>query len=125
MPGETAGIRRRAPPTAHPNDVTSIDLLRIRRGMVKGSRAEIKCDACDGSGSLPVREPELGRKIYPGRCTKCAGKGPDPQARVSTSGASVRSHFDAALRNGCQSETPVKIVAGSQLKTRAGRKKGA
>lgn len=51
----------------------------IRRGMVKGSRAEIKCDACDGSGSLPVREPEPGRKIYPGRCTKCAGKGRIPK----------------------------------------------
>lgn len=37
--------------------------------MIKGSRAEIKCDACDGSGSLLVREPEPGRKIYPGRCT--------------------------------------------------------
>lgn len=47
--------------------------------MVKGSRAEIKCDACDGSGWLPVREPEPGRKIYPGRCTKCAGKGRIPK----------------------------------------------
>lgn len=74
-----SGIRRRAPPTAHPNDVTSIDLLRIRRGMIKGSRAEIKCDACDGSGSLPVREPVPGRNIYPGRCTKCGGKGRIPK----------------------------------------------
>lgn len=68
-----------ARPTAHPKDVTSIDLLCIRRGMIKGSRAEIKCDACNGSGSLPVREPEPGRKIYPGRGTKCARKGRIPK----------------------------------------------
>jgi hypothetical protein len=92
--------------------------------MIKGSRAEIKCDACDGSGSLPVREPEPGRKIYPGRCTKCAGKAGSPSPSEYEWGERPFA-FDAALRNGCQSETPVKIAAGSQLKTRAGRKKGA
>lgn len=37
--------------------------------MTKGSRTEIKCDACDGSGSQPVRQPEpraqdLSRSMY-------------------------------------------------------------
>jgi DnaJ-class molecular chaperone len=39
------------------------------------SQAEIKCDACNGTGAAPAREPSLGRRIYPGRCRKCGGKG--------------------------------------------------
>lgn len=62
--------------------------------MIKGSRAEIKCDACDGSGSLPVRELEPGRKIYPGHCTKCAGKGRIPKPEWGERPFA----FDAALR---------------------------
>lgn len=48
--------------------------------MTKGSRTEIKCDACGGSGSQPVRQPDPGRRIYPARCTKCGGKGRIPKA---------------------------------------------
>jgi hypothetical protein len=36
---------------------------------------EVKCDACGGTGSQPAQEPEAGRRIYPGRCKKCDGKG--------------------------------------------------
>jgi DnaJ-class molecular chaperone len=36
---------------------------------------EVKCDACDGKGYPPVREPVPGRRIYPAPCRKCGGKG--------------------------------------------------
>jgi hypothetical protein len=42
--------------------------------MTNDGSTEIRCDACGGSGSLPVRQPEPDRRIYPGRCTKF-GKG--------------------------------------------------
>lgn len=66
--------------------------------------APIKCDACDGSGSLPVQEPEPGCKIYPGRCTKCGGKGRVPSPSEHERGERPFA-YHAALRNGCQSET--------------------
>jgi DnaJ-class molecular chaperone len=38
--------------------------------------AERKCDACNGTGFLEAKQPaKPGRKIYPPRCPKCAGKG--------------------------------------------------
>ena len=43
--------------------------------MTKSESVEIKCDACNGTGSLPASQPEPGRRIYPGRCAKCRGKG--------------------------------------------------
>ncbi len=39
---------------------------------------EVRRDACGGAGSLPAREPEPGRRTYPGRCVKCGGKGRKP-----------------------------------------------
>jgi hypothetical protein len=42
---------------------------------MKPTRTEVRCNACNGTGSAPTREPEPGRRIYPGRCTKCRGKG--------------------------------------------------
>jgi|APThiThiocy_ev2_2_1041544.scaffolds.fasta_scaffold08955_2 DnaJ-class molecular chaperone len=43
--------------------------------MTKPAAPEIRCDACNGTGSAPAHEPEPGRRIYPGRCKKCGGKG--------------------------------------------------
>jgi DnaJ-class molecular chaperone len=43
--------------------------------MTKLVGLEIRCDACNGTGLTPVHEPEPGRRIYPGRCKKCGGKG--------------------------------------------------
>ncbi|MDU1670285.1 MAG: hypothetical protein E6833_29325, partial [Bradyrhizobium sp.] len=57
-----------------------IDLLGDGSGMTKGRAAEIKCDACDGTGTAPARQPESGRRIFPGRCTKCGGKGRIPKS---------------------------------------------
>lgn len=57
--------------------------------MTKSEVVEIKCDACNGTGSLPASQPELGRRIYPGRCTKCRGKGRVPRPEYSE-GASPR-----------------------------------
>jgi DnaJ-class molecular chaperone len=36
---------------------------------------EVKCDACQGEGHPPPREPSPGRRIYPAPCKKCGGKG--------------------------------------------------
>jgi DnaJ-class molecular chaperone len=37
---------------------------------------EHKCPACNGTGFPAVAQPvRPGRKIYPVRCKKCAGKG--------------------------------------------------
>jgi DnaJ-class molecular chaperone len=41
----------------------------------KRPATEVRCDACNGTGKVPVVEPEPGRRIYPGRCAKCGGKG--------------------------------------------------
>jgi len=48
--------------------------------MRKGSFPEVKCDACGGTGHPPAHETEPGRRIFPGRCTECGGKGRIPQA---------------------------------------------
>jgi DnaJ-class molecular chaperone len=49
--------------------------------MTKGGSAEVKCDACNGSGRQPARETAPGRRIFPGRCAKCGGKGRVPKAK--------------------------------------------
>jgi DnaJ-class molecular chaperone len=37
---------------------------------------EERCPACDGRGAPAVKQPAVpGRKIYPGPCKKCGGKG--------------------------------------------------
>jgi DnaJ-class molecular chaperone len=37
---------------------------------------EIKCEACDGTGLQPVKQPaEPGKRIYSTRCKVCDGKG--------------------------------------------------
>ena len=45
------------------------------RVVTKSDSVEVRCEACNGTGLLPTKEPEPGRRIYPGRCTKCGGKG--------------------------------------------------
>lgn len=47
--------------------------------MSKIGSAEVKCDACNGAGRQPARETERGRRIFPGNCTKCGGKGRIPK----------------------------------------------
>lgn len=47
--------------------------------MRKVGFAEVKYDACHGAGHQPAREIESGRRIFPGRCTKCGGKGRIPK----------------------------------------------
>jgi DnaJ-class molecular chaperone len=38
--------------------------------------AEIRCEACNGTGFPQVKQPKKpGRKIYPAPCRKCGGKG--------------------------------------------------
>jgi hypothetical protein len=59
---------------AAPRHATGDAPFRLGRGMTNDGSTEIRCDACGGSGSLPVRQPEPDRRIYPGRCTKF-GKG--------------------------------------------------
>jgi DnaJ-class molecular chaperone len=37
---------------------------------------ERECSGCNGTGFLAVLQPkELGRRIFPPRCSKCEGKG--------------------------------------------------
>jgi DnaJ-class molecular chaperone len=48
--------------------------------MTKGEKIEDNCEACNGTGAAPVREPKPGRRIYPGRCSKCGGKGRIPKS---------------------------------------------
>jgi DnaJ-class molecular chaperone len=37
---------------------------------------ERKCEACKGTGRSEVKQPtQPGRRIYPAKCTECAGKG--------------------------------------------------
>jgi len=46
--------------------------------MKKGHPRErilVMCNACNGTGFRSAPEPEPGRRIYPGRCRKCGGKG--------------------------------------------------
>jgi hypothetical protein len=33
--------------------------------MKKAKPIEVRCDACGGTGRLPVRQPRPGRRIYP------------------------------------------------------------
>lgn len=93
---QATGFGRRAAPAATPHDVAGLDLLRIRRGMTI-ARGEIKCDACGGAGSLPVRQSEPGRRICPGSCTKCGGQGRTPwkdRTRAASRAATfpIRAH---------------------------------
>lgn len=48
--------------------------------MTKGASSEIKCHACNGTGRQPAREIAPGRRIFPGCCAKCGGKGRLPKA---------------------------------------------
>jgi DnaJ-class molecular chaperone len=48
--------------------------------MTKDEKTEVKCEACNGTGLLQPRDREPGRRIYPGRCAKCGGKGRIPRA---------------------------------------------
>jgi DnaJ-class molecular chaperone len=48
--------------------------------MTKGGAAEIKCDACGGTGHQPAQTAEPGRRVYPGRCKTCGGKGRLPKS---------------------------------------------
>jgi DnaJ-class molecular chaperone len=48
--------------------------------MTKDPSSEIKCHACNGTGREPAREIAPGRRIFPGRCAKCGGKGRLPKA---------------------------------------------
>jgi DnaJ-class molecular chaperone len=44
--------------------------------MKKAATAEVKCEACNGTGFPPVIQPARpGRRIYPPPCTVCGGKG--------------------------------------------------
>jgi hypothetical protein len=45
------------------------------RDMKPKPSARSGADACNGMGTDPTYKPEPGRRIYPGRCTKCDGKG--------------------------------------------------
>jgi DnaJ-class molecular chaperone len=51
---------------------------------------EIKCEACDGRGSPPPKEPAPGRRIYSGRCQMCGGKGRLTKPGKSESSAATR-----------------------------------
>jgi DnaJ-class molecular chaperone len=42
---------------------------------IEGGAAEIRCEACDGRGSPAAANPSPMRRIYPGPCKKCGGKG--------------------------------------------------
>jgi hypothetical protein len=58
--------------------VLGAGLRTVQRGMKKRQRLdaiEVKCDACDGNGYPPVRQPAPRRKTYPAPCKKCGGKG--------------------------------------------------
>jgi len=43
--------------------------------MKKAKPIEVRCDACGGTGRLPVRQPRPGLRIYPAPRKKCGGKG--------------------------------------------------
>lgn len=47
---------------------------RAGRGMSKHS-VEIRCDACNGSGLMPARDPEPGRRTTLGSAASAAVKG--------------------------------------------------
>jgi DnaJ-class molecular chaperone len=43
---------------------------------MRGERIkERTCPACDGTGYPVVKQPALGRRIYPAKCKSCDGKG--------------------------------------------------
>jgi len=47
--------------------------------MRKGEISELKCEACNGTGFPPVKQPSKpGRRIYPTPCKECGGKGRIP-----------------------------------------------
>jgi hypothetical protein len=70
---------------ATPRHAADDALFRLGRGMTNDGSTEIRCDACGGSGSLPVRQLGPGRRIYPGRCTKLVGRG--------VVGSALRTHL--------------------------------
>ena len=51
----------------------------FREQRANSKKPEIKCNACEGRGFEAIRQPQprksIGRKIYPAKCAKCAGKG--------------------------------------------------
>jgi DnaJ-class molecular chaperone len=47
----------------------------VRQDMKMDEPIEVRCDACDGTGRQPVRQPRPGHRIYPAPCKKCDGKG--------------------------------------------------
>lgn len=41
----------------------------------KEAGTEVDCPACEGTGYPAVAQPKPGRRIFPGRCKQCLGKG--------------------------------------------------
>lgn len=72
--------------------------------MTKGSRAEIKCGACDGSGSLPSESRSPAARSIRLGARNAAARAGSPSPNEYERGERPFA-FDAALRNGCQSET--------------------
>jgi len=48
---------------------------KFQRSSSAIQETEIRCDACDGRGSPAAQKPSPNRRIYPGVCRKCGGKG--------------------------------------------------
>jgi DnaJ-class molecular chaperone len=49
--------------------------LRRSNSPIQDAPEEIRCDACDGRGWPAAAKPSPMRRIYPGPCKKCGGKG--------------------------------------------------
>jgi DnaJ-class molecular chaperone len=51
-------------------------------GWPKEPIKEQECSGCGGTGFMAVVQPkELGRRIFPPRCSKCEGKGKLPSSK--------------------------------------------
>lgn len=43
---------------------------------MKELKTEVRCDACNGTGSQPPKQSERpARRIFPPKCKKCGGRG--------------------------------------------------
>lgn len=52
-------------------------VFSFREQRETSTEVEVRCEACNGTGLQPARQPSksTGRRIYPAKCAKCAGKG--------------------------------------------------
>jgi DnaJ-class molecular chaperone len=49
--------------------------LRRSNSAIEDAPEEIRCEACNGRGVPAAAKPSPMRRIYPGPCKKCGGKG--------------------------------------------------